>query len=84
MGYRRYKGPVHTLEQAMFADFPVRITCSKCGHFRQMHAFAAMQLLSKKHKAEDVKLFVAVSGLFKCRCGHKTVKITAPMQSAYY
>lgn len=53
MGVKRYKGPVHTLEQAMFADFPVRITCAKCGHFRQMHAFAAMQLLSRKHKAEE-------------------------------
>ena len=85
MGYKRYKGPVSTLEQAMFADFPVRITCEKCGHFRQMYAFEAMRKLSNKRKAEDVKLFVAVVGVFKCgRCRHRVVRITAPMQNAYY
>ena len=29
-----------------------------------------------------MKLFVPVERLFKCRCGHKVVKLTAPMQSA--
>jgi hypothetical protein len=29
MGYRPYRGPVSTLEQAMFADLPVSITCEK-------------------------------------------------------
>lgn len=83
MGFRRYKGPVNTLEQASLADFPVRITCQKCGHFKQMHAFEALQKLSKKKPDGDVQLFVPVKGVFKCRCGHATVKITAPMKRAY-
>ena len=83
MGYRRYKGPVTTLEQASFADFPVRITCQKCGHFRQMHAHVALRLLSAKRKEEGVKLWEPLTGVFRCRCKHNTVKISAPMQSAY-
>lgn len=84
MGFKRYKGPVTTLEQAMFADMPVRITCERCGHFTQMAAFQALRKLSEKRKEEGVKLWVAVVGLFKCKkCHSPTAKISAPMQSAY-
>lgn len=84
MGFKRYKGPVLTLEQASFADMPVRITCDHCGNFKQMHAYSAMQLLSPKRKETGVPLFRPVSGLFRCRqCRRNTVIITAPMQSAY-
>ncbi len=84
MGYRRYKGPVNTLEQAMFAQMPVRITCEGCGHFRQMAAYNALRLLSKKRKDEGVPLWKAVEGIFRCRhCQGASVKITAPMNTAY-
>ncbi len=83
MRYKRYKGPVLTLEQASFDDFPVRITCQKCGHFRQMHAFEALRKLSNKRKEEGVKLWQSITGVFRCRCKHRTVKITAPLQSVY-
>ena len=43
MGYRPYRGPVSTLEQAMFAD--LSITCENCGRIRQMHAFTVMQMI---------------------------------------
>ena len=84
MGFKRYKGPVTTLEQASFADFPVRITCMKCGHFRQVHAHRALRLLSARNKDDGVKLFTAVEGLFKCgKCSHGIVRITAPMPTAW-
>lgn len=84
MGYKRYNGPVMTLEQASFADMPVRITCDRCGHFQQMHAYSALQKLSQTRKDEGVKLWTQLTGLFKCgKCRHRTVKISAPMQSAY-
>ena len=53
MGYRPYRGPVSTLEQAMFADLPVSITCENCGRIRQMHAFTVMQMISTKVAAQD-------------------------------
>jgi len=83
MGYRRYRGPVHTVEQAMFADMPVRITCESCGYFRQMHAFELMRKLSKKRREKGVNLWEPVSGFF-CRGCKRNVKaiISAPTQWA--
>lgn len=84
MGTRRYRGAVTTLEQAMFADMPVRITRDSCGYFRLMHAFELMRTLSKKRKEAGVKLWVPVPG-FYCRGCKRRVKvvISAPMQSTY-
>mgnify|MGYP001598706191 CR=1 FL=1 len=83
MGYRRYRGPVHTLEQASLADMPDAIRCETCGRVRQMHAFSLIQTLGKKHDAAKIMLGVATAG-FWCKYGrHKTaVTIRAPMQWA--
>lgn len=80
MRYRRYRGSVQTVEQAMFADMPVRITCQRCSRFRQMHAFEVMQL---DRKVAEMKLWQPVSGFYCKRCRRKAaVVITAPMQLA--
>jgi hypothetical protein len=47
MGTRRYHGPVSTVDQAVFADMPILITCMECARFRQMHAYKL-----KKMKAD--------------------------------
>lgn len=84
MGYRPYKGPVLTLEQASFAEFPVRITCERCCHFRQLPAIKALRQLTARKKDVAVKLFVPVTGVFRCgECQHRIVTITAPLQSTY-
>jgi hypothetical protein len=83
MGTRRYRGAVSTLEQAMFADMLVRITCDRCGYFQQMHAYELMRKLSKRRKEVGVKLWQPAPG-FYCRGCKRKVKaiISAPMQWA--
>jgi hypothetical protein len=77
MGTRRYRGPVTTVEQAMFADMPVNIICQRCAHFRQMHAYLLMRLNSK---AAQIPLWKAVPGFYCKGCRRKvTAVITAPM-----
>ena len=66
MGTRRYRGAVTTLEQAMFAQMPVRVACDTCGHFQQTHAYELMRKLSRKRKENGVKLWQPIPG-FYCR-----------------
>jgi len=84
MGYRPYKGPVNNLEQAMFADFPVRITCKECAHFEQVHAFKLIRRIGKKADARKLPLWQPISDLLYCRqCRRRvTAIITAPMEWA--
>ena len=80
MGFRRYHGPVTTVEQTVFADMPVIVTCQRCSRFRRMHAF---QLKQMKPDAGSIKLWRAVSGFYCRGCRRKvTVVITAPMHWA--
>ena len=81
MGHRPYRGPVSTLEQAMFADLPVSITCETCGRIRQMHAFTVMQMIATRVPERTLPLFRPIPGLFFCRhCLRRvTVTIRAPL-----
>lgn len=81
MGYRPYKGPVSTLEQAMFADLPVSITCESCGHVRRMHAFKAVRMIAPRIQARALPLLRPVPGVFFCsQCRKRvTVIISAPI-----
>ena len=81
MGYRPYRGPVSTLEQAMFADLPVSITCEDCGRIRQIHAFTVMQMISTKVPERTLRLFTPIPDIFFCRrCMRPvTVTIRAPL-----
>jgi hypothetical protein len=67
MGLRSYKGPVANLEQAVFADMPVRIACKKCGHIRQMHAFRLIRLIGKRVEARRLPLRTPIDKLLTCR-----------------
>ena len=73
---RRYDGPVETLGQALSANMPVRIVCTVCGHFKQMHAFNLIQLARGKVTAEALPLRVPVGGLFFCRYCRRRVPAT--------
>lgn len=80
MGLRRYHGPVTTVEQAVFADMPIIITCQECSHFRQMHAY---QLKSKRPDAGQLPLWKLVPGFYCKNCRRKvSVVIAAPMHWA--
>jgi hypothetical protein len=65
-----------TLEQAMLADMPVRITCESCGHFRQAHAFKVIRWIANRMRDRTLPLFQPVSGVFYCGDCQKTVKVT--------
>jgi hypothetical protein len=83
MGYRRYRGPVTNLQQAMFADMVVAILCNSCPGMRTMHAFKVIQMLREKRKIDNVPLGEPVAG-FRCnKCRRSvTVTIRAPAQWA--
>ena len=79
MGTRRYRGLIMTLEQAMFADMPVRITCERCSRFRQMHAFALMRMLGAKRRQIGIRLGEPASGFYCRGCRQKvTAVVSAP------
>ena len=83
MGFRRYRGPVTHLQQAMFADMAVAICCNNCSSVRQMHAYKVVQLLREKRKIDNVKLDEPVGGFHCRRCRRSvTVTIRAPAQWA--
>lgn len=80
MGARRYRGPVDTVEQASFADMPIRIVCLQCTSFRQMHAY---ELVRKHHKVAKTPLRTPVAGFFCKSCMRKVmVVIVAPADRA--
>ena len=76
MAARRYDGPVHTLEQARFADLAVRIVCKACGHFRQMHAFEVIRKARGKVQAGNLPLNTPLAGIFYCRRCRARVPVT--------
>jgi hypothetical protein len=80
MGTRRYHGPISTVDQAVFADMPILITCMECARFRQMHAY---KLKKMKPDAGALRLWTPIGGFYCRGCRSKVmVVITAPMQWA--
>ncbi len=84
MGTRRYRGPVLTVGQAMFADLPVQVVCQQCQHWKQMHAYQLVQLIGKKADGRSLRLATAIPDLMWCkRCRKRTtVMFLAPLQWA--
>ena len=81
--HKTYRGPVHTLEQARLADMPVRITCERCGNFRQMHAFELTQKLKEKNKDTALNLWEPLPGFYCKFCRHSVrAIISAPLGTA--
>ena len=79
-----YRGPVHTLAQALRADLPVRVTCTECGAFRQMHAFELSQKVSGKRHLATLNLWEPTPGFF-CKGCKRSVRavVSAPLKQAW-
>ena len=78
-----YSGPIHTLEQAMGADLPVRVTCERCRRFRQMHAFELLQKVDGKVKTRPVNLLEPIAGFYCTGCKRSVrAVISAPLLRA--
>ena len=84
MGTRKYRGPVQTVGQAIFADLPVQVVCQTCLHWKQMHAYQLVQLIGQRADGRSLRLFEAIPDLMWCRkCRMRTtVKIVAPLRWA--
>lgn len=67
MGYKKYHGPVTTLQEAVYAEISFRLACPECEHVTMMYAWTIM----KARKGRDVRLGIPVPG-FRCkRCKRK-------------
>jgi transcription elongation factor Elf1 len=62
MGFKRYRGPVDTVEQAMAADMTVTIRCLMCNHEKHIHAY---RLVKQRRATATLKLREPVRG-FRC------------------
>ena len=63
MGQSRYRGPIETVEQAMWAHQILSITCQRCSGSRRMYAYKLYHLRSH---AGALPLCATVGG-FWCR-----------------
>jgi hypothetical protein len=80
MGTKRHRGPIKTLHHAVMAESPVRVSCWRCGHYKQMAAYQLWSL--RRHK--DLPLFTPMTG-FRCTtCHGSTIAIVhVPRDFAY-
>ena len=71
MGAPRYRGPIETVEQAMWAGMVLRIACQRCS---RPHSEWAYRLCLRKPSAKQLPLNKPVSG-FYCRGCKRSVKV---------
>jgi hypothetical protein len=69
MGFKKYRGPVETVEQAMMAHAVLVITCQECGHSRRRYAY---RLWDQVPKAAGWPLGKPLPG-FQCRACRRSV-----------
>lgn len=70
MGFKRYRGPVETVEQAMMAHAVIIITCQGCKHHKREWAW---RLWQRAPKAVTLPLRQPVPG-FRCRWCRRSVQ----------
>lgn len=63
MSFKRYKGPIETIEDAMKAHMVVTITCERCLRWRGMWAW---KIWNAKPWARELPLGKAITG-FRCK-----------------
>jgi hypothetical protein len=71
MGQKRYRGPVETVERAMWANMVLHITCRRCSRPRCEWAY---KLCQRKPMAKAIPLNKTVSG-FYCRGCKRSVSV---------
>lgn len=69
MGFKKYRGPVETVEQAMMAHAVLIITCQGCGHYRRRYAY---RLYDQHRKSAAFHLGMPIPG-FNCRMCRRSV-----------
>ena len=80
MGFRRYKGPVTTVRQAVMADLTLTLRCLQCS--RERHIFA--RRLFQDHRELAELPLGGTDGVFRCtECRCKEIVVTAPVRWVY-
>lgn len=78
MGFKKYSGPIETVEHAMMAHLVVTVTCQRCSHWTTMWAWRIYETLKKKEKVTTMPLRKAVDG-FRCKgCKHSVQVVIMP------
>jgi hypothetical protein len=75
MGLPRYRGPIETVEQAMWAHRVLTITCQRCSGSNTMYAWKLYHL--RKH-AGALPLFAPVGGFYCRGCRRKVQVVMVP------
>lgn len=71
MGFKKYRGPVETVQHAMMAHLVVTVTCQQCGRWTSMWAWRIYQA---KPGAYATPLRKPVSG-FWCKGCQRSVEV---------
>jgi NMD protein affecting ribosome stability and mRNA decay len=76
MGFRRYRGPIDTTDQAAMADLYVTVKCHRCGHSK---SFWTRRLIQDCKRARGLKLRETVT-VFRCGvCNAREAAISTPV-----
>ncbi len=79
MGFKKYRGPVDTVEQAMMAHAVLIITCQGCGHYKREYAF---RLWQRAPNTPALPLRKPVAG-FRCRRCRTSVEAVMTVATAW-
>ena len=71
MGLKRYRGPIETVEQAMWAGMVLHINCQRCSRPTSEWAY---KLCQRRPSASVIPLNKAISG-FYCRGCKRSVTV---------
>lgn len=75
MSFKKYRGPIETVEHAMMAHMVVTIECQRCPYWTTMYAW---KLWHAKPWSRTLPLGKPVSG-FRCRaCRGRTQVVITP------
>ena len=81
MGFRRYDGPVETVQQAMMAHAVLRVTCQECRRDRVMWAW---RIYNKRPNTSDrIPLKKPVRG-FYCKTCRGSVAVILTREEPWY
>jgi hypothetical protein len=75
MGFKKYRGPYETVQDAISGHRTVIITCQACGHYRIMWAW---RLLAANKRAVQHPLKKPVDGFFCKACRNSVQVVIVP------
>jgi hypothetical protein len=75
MSFKKYRGPIETVEQAMMAHMVVTVTCQRCSRWTGMWAW---RLWNAKPEARALPLGRTVGGFWCSGCRRSVQVVIRP------